>query len=235
VTRTYEFGILSGRQVREGPDPDLARARLLHECRRLAVEFPRGLLERRGRYFVDTSTGNLLLPVPGATMHGSDHLPDNAHAAFAFTLDDDGMPLFLRRPTTRPFTLEQLEAEEEAREHAATRQAEAEAAEHRAFLKDQPRHVLTLADFEPDRPILTLREAARVIADAGGALEPTEHGFAVTVPDRFSAHDGHDLTARQRVRDAARVLDQARELVRERLVDGKPLPATPPLVGGGGT
>jgi hypothetical protein len=229
-----EFGVISGRVVREGPDPALARARLVAECRRLGfVEYPRDLLRRRGGYYVDV-VGELLLPVRDAVLHGHAGLPDGAEHVFGFFLSEDGMPVFLKKPRSRPWTLEQLEADEQAREHAAARRAEAEAEEHRAFLQEQPRHVLTAADLEPDRPIPTLREAAETIADAGGTLEPTEHGFAVTVPERFAASDGDDLTARQRVREAARVLDAARELVHARLAEGRSLPDLAPPVGGGG-
>jgi hypothetical protein len=53
------------------------------------------------------------------------------------------------------------------------------------------------------------------------------------VPDRFAEADGADLSTRQSVREAARVLDRARERVRDRLAAGRPLPDEHPPVGGG--
>ena len=133
------------------------------------------------------------------------------------------------RASERPFTLEELQAAEQAREHAQIQRDEQDT----AYVKTQRRVTLTAADLQPDRRTLTVREAYGVIVDVGGTIDATDLGFRISVPERYGSDDGTDIGARERVREAARLLDQARDLVRDRLQSGRPLPDEPPPIGGG--
>lgn len=93
--------------------------------------------------------------------------------------------------------------------------------------------MLSVEDLQPDRRTLTLRQAHDTVVELGGTVEPTGRGFRISVPERYAADDGTDIGARERIREAARVLDQARELVRDRLQAGRPLPDEAPAFGGG--
>jgi hypothetical protein len=98
---------------------------------------------------------------------------------------------------------------------AQAREAEQAAEQGRRFRERQPKLPVLLSDAYPgDRYSITLRDAARLVLDAGGAIERGDHGeLRVLVPSLLTGDPMLERDARQPLIAAGEVLVTAHRVV----------------------
>jgi hypothetical protein len=153
----------------------------LEERRKLARaslhEYPEGMLERRGAYWVDPSGALYMKPVGQAT------LPDGTPvlgSAVAFTVHEGGMVYLTRPRGAKPRTVEELDAQERAKEAAARAKQE----RTDKAIRRQPVEAVTLADVEGlfVEGLPSLRQAAATVLRYGRIDTDAEGRLIVSVP-----------------------------------------------------
>jgi hypothetical protein len=170
------------------------------QARRLGwAEYSAAELERRGRWLVDPA-GRLYRPTRGAVVLADGRISDSA-AADAFYRDGERVEFLTR--SWEPATVGELEERAAEREQAAA----AREARVREFVAAQPLRVVTAADLAGQRKPQTLREAARLLEDAGCRVGRGEHGeLEVKLPERLAPPGERGVAGRDALLAAARTL-----------------------------
>jgi hypothetical protein len=172
------------------------------QARRLGwAEYSAAELEERGRWLVDPR-GRLYKPARGAVALSDGTLADSA-AADAFYVSPGGEAVTFLVRSWNPATVAELEERAAEREQAAA----AREARVREFVAAQPLRVLTAADLAGHRKPQTLREAARLLEDAGCRVGRGEHGeLEIKLPERLAPPGERGVASRDALLAAARTL-----------------------------
>lgn len=140
--------------------------------------------------------------------------PDPAALASLFLIAGDAI-VFLR---PRGVTLADLEREAEQ----AARERERVEAEHAKFLGRQKQTPFRVSEVAGERVAITVREAARRLLDAGGAISRGPVGeLVLSAPGRLTGDMATEAMARQELAACAQVLDASRATVLAALEDAE--------------
>ena len=99
-------------------------------------------------------------------------------------------------------------------------------------LAKQKRLPLTLSEVE-GRELPTLAGAHQTLVDLGCEVTTNNGTLRLAVPERLRENDAEDLSARQAIHAASKLLDYARDVVVAHLQANQELPSGPITIGGG--
>ena len=199
-------------------------------ARREWSELPAKDLDQVSGYVVDKASGNLFRPVTSAVLPG-DVFGHGPKVDAFYVSHSSGEPVYLVRSQS-PATLDELRAQEAEQERQRREHERAVAVARSKFLAKQKRLPLTLSEVE-GRELPTLAGAHQTLVDLGCEVTTNNGTLRIAVPERLRENDAEDLSARQAIHAASKLLDYARDVVVAHLQANQELPSGPITIGGG--